>query len=174
VLSKLSTALRSSQIPRMRNIRVATTQFQHAPGDIAYNMGRVRHFVTEAARSKVEIIAFPEMCLTGYWHVRNLSREGVEALAEAVPEGPSTQELLRLSKQHGMTIGAGLIERAEDGRLYNGYVVAMPNGDLALHRKLHEHRRECAGHRARRRRNPARTPSDRRLQLGEPSRDEAG
>src|SRR6059058_6424771 len=122
----------------MRDIRVATVQFQHAPGDKAYNLGRVRHFVTEAARANAEIIAFPEMCLTGYWHVRKLSREGVEALAEPVPEGQSTEELLRLSREHGMTIGAGLIERAADGRLYNGYVVAMPNGNVALHRKLHE------------------------------------
>ena len=121
----------------MRDIRVATVQFQHAPGDKAYNMGRVRHYVSEAARRGVELIAFPEMCLTGYWHVRKLPDEDVEALAEAVPDGPSTGELLRLSREHGMTIGAGLIERAGDGRLHNSYVVAMPDGTWALHRKLH-------------------------------------
>ncbi|PYP62667.1 MAG: acyltransferase [Gemmatimonadetes bacterium] len=122
----------------MRDIRVATVQFQHAPGDKAYNLGRVRHFVTEAARANAEIIAFPEMCLTGYWHVRKLSRDEVEALAEPVPDGPSSRELLRLSRENDITIGAGLIERGDDGRLYNGYVVAMPNGQFALHRKLHE------------------------------------
>ena len=58
----------------VRDIRVATVQFQHAPGDKAYNLGRVRHFVTDAARRGVEIIAFPEMCLTGYWHVQALGR----------------------------------------------------------------------------------------------------
>ena len=121
----------------MRDIRVATVQFQHAPGDKDYNLGRVRHFVSEAATSGVEIIAFPEMCLTGYWHVRKLPREAVEALAEPVPDGPSTQELLRLSRQHQMTIGAGLVERGEDGRLHNAYVVAMPDGKWARHRKLH-------------------------------------
>jgi len=121
----------------MRDIRVATVQFQHAPGDKAYNLARVRAFVDQAARSNVEIIAFSEMCLTGYWHVRKLSRDGVEALAEPVPDGPSTQELLRLSRDRGMTIGAGLIERADDGRLHNAYVVAMPNGQWAVHRKLH-------------------------------------
>jgi predicted amidohydrolase len=121
----------------MRDIRVATVQFQHAPGDKTYNLGRIRHFVIEAARSRAEIIAFSEMCITGYWHVRKLSREQVEALAESVPHGPSTQELLALSKEHGMTIGAGLIERGEDGKLYNAYVVAMPDGRWAVHRKLH-------------------------------------
>jgi len=130
----------------MRDIRVATVQFEHAPGDKSYNMGRVQHFTAEAARAGAEIIAFPEMCLTGYWFVRNLSRDAFEALAEPVPEGPSTQELLRLSREHRMTIGAGLLELA-GGCVYNTYVVAMPYGTHAIHRKLHvfEHTNICAG-----------------------------
>ena len=122
----------------MRDIRVAAVQFQHQPGDKDYNLGRVRHFVSEAAKSGVEIIAFPEMCLTGYWHVRKLSRQQVEALAEPVPDGDCTQELLRMSRQHQVTIGAGLIERDDEGRFYNAYVVAMPDGRYARHRKMHE------------------------------------
>ena len=99
----------------MRDIRVATVQFQHAAGDKAYNLGRIRHFVAEAVRAGVEIIAFPEMCLTGYWHVRKLSREAFEALAEPVPDGPCAQDLVQLSREHGMTIGAGLLERGPTG-----------------------------------------------------------
>ncbi|HEX8499074.1 MAG TPA: nitrilase family protein [Pyrinomonadaceae bacterium] len=121
----------------MKNIRVASVQFQHAPGDRQANLSKVRAFVERAAQSRVGLIAFPEMCVTGYWHVRNLSREEVEALAEPVPSGPSTAALLALSAEHGMTIGAGLIERAQDGSLYNSYVVAMPDGRAACHRKLH-------------------------------------
>ena len=135
----------------MRDIRVATVQFQHTAGDKAYNFGRIRHFVTEAARggARVELIAFPEMCLTGYWHVRKLSRAAFEALAEPVPEGPSTRDLLQLSREHGMTVGAGLLERASDGSVYDAYVVAMPDGTWAVHRKLHvfEHQNICAGDR---------------------------
>src|SRR2546428_8083417 len=123
----------------MRDIGVATVKFQHPAGDKEYNVGRSRLFVTEAARggARVELIAFPEMCLTGYWHVRKLSRAAFEALAEPVPDGPSTRDLLDLSRQHGMTIGAGLLERAPDGGVYNAYVVAMPDGAWAVHRKLH-------------------------------------
>lgn len=121
----------------MRDVRVATVQLQHAPGDKARNLARVRHFVGEAARRDVEIIAFPEMCLTGYWHVRKLSREAFEALAEPVPNGPLTRELLDLARTHRMTIGAGLLERDAEGRVYNAYVVAMPDGTHAVHRKLH-------------------------------------
>lgn len=121
----------------MKPIKAAAVQFQHRPSDKAYNLGRVRHFVTAAAEQDVDLIAFPEMCITGYWHVRKLSRSGVEALAEPLDGGPSTTELMVLSSWSGMTIGAGLIERADDGQLYNTYVVAMPDGSIARHRKLH-------------------------------------
>ena len=122
----------------MRDVRVASVQFEHKSGDKSYNLDRVRYFVGEAAKAGVEIIVFPEMCLTGYWHVRKLSRDEVAALAEPVPDGPSTQELMRLSREHGMTICAGLIERGDDGKFYNASVVAMPDGRWARHRKMHE------------------------------------
>ena len=121
----------------MKDIRAASVQFQHSPGDKRANLDKIKAFVEQAAERRVELIAFPEMCVTGYWHVRNLSREDVDALAEPVPSGPSTDVLLSLSREHRMTIGAGLIERAEDGSLYNSYVVAMPDGRAACHRKLH-------------------------------------
>jgi predicted amidohydrolase len=120
-----------------KNLRAASVQFQHRAGDKAANLEKIRGFVGRAAGAGVELMAFPEMCVTGYWHVRNLPRESVEELAEVFPGGPSTEALLSLSKDYGMTIGAGLIERDAGGSLYNAYVVAMPDGRVARHRKLH-------------------------------------
>ena len=121
----------------MRDVRVAAVQIEHAPNDKASNMAKISRFVTEAADQDVEIVVFPECCITGYWHLRHLSREELEALAEPVFAGPSSQRLMELSQRHGLTVGAGLVEIADDGSLYNTYVVAMPNGDLQRHRKLH-------------------------------------
>jgi predicted amidohydrolase len=121
----------------MRNVRVAAVQFEHVPGDKPANLARIRHFVEQAAGRGVELIAFPECCITGYWFLRKLGREDFTALAEPVFEGPSSQELLRLSREHGLTIGAGLIEAGGDGRFYKAYVVAMPDGTARRHRKLH-------------------------------------
>ena len=121
----------------MRKIKAASVQFNHAPGDKAFNFGRIRSFVEDASAQNVDLLAFPEMCITGYWYVRKLPRADVEALAEPVPSGSSSQELLALAAAHNMTIGAGLIEIAEDGQLYNTYVVAMPDGRVASHRKIH-------------------------------------
>ena len=83
------------------------------------------------------MVAFPECCITGYWFLRHLTREQLLALAERVPDGPSTRALLELSRQHGITIGAGLVELDEAGRMHNTFVVAMPDGTWRLHRKIH-------------------------------------
>jgi predicted amidohydrolase len=58
-------------------------------------------------------------------------------LAEPVCDGPSSQALMALAEEHNMTIGAGLVEIAGDGKMYNTYVVAMPNGEFQRHRKIH-------------------------------------
>ena len=121
----------------MNNIRAASVQFQHVPGDKSANLNKICAFVERAEARGIELIVFPEMCISGYWHVRKLSREEIEALAEPIPTGPSTRLLQSLSRERRMTIGAGLIERAQDGSLYNSYVVVMPDGNFACHRKLH-------------------------------------
>ena len=121
----------------MQNIRAAAVQFEHIAGDKRANLAKVREFVERAVQEKVDLILFPECCITGYWFLRHLSRPELAALAEPVFSGPSSQEMMALATRHGMTIGAGLVEAAEDGALYNTYVVAMPDGTARRHRKLH-------------------------------------
>ena len=118
-------------------IRAATVQFQHRPGDKTYNLGRIEYFCELAANANAKILSFPEMCITGYWHVRDLGRTAIENLAEAVPNGASTQTLLALARKYQMIVGAGLIEEGDDGQLYNAYLVCLPDGRVAKHRKLH-------------------------------------
>lgn len=121
----------------MRDVRVASVQFEHRNGDKAANLETVRRFTAEAARRGAEIVVFPECCITGYWFLRHLSRDELAALAEPVFDGPSCEFLAGLSRDTGVTVGAGLIERAADGAMYNTYVVAMPDGGLQRHRKIH-------------------------------------
>ena len=118
------------------NIRVASVQFQHAPGDKKTNLSTIQAFIKRAAQQNVQMIVFPECCITGYWHLRRLSRDDIAALSEPVFDGPSSTLLQSLAMRHGITVGAGLLEQA-DGKFYNTYVVAMPDGTAARHRKLH-------------------------------------
>ena len=120
-----------------RTLRAASVQFESLPGDKAINFGKLERFVEQAAAQGVRLVVFPECCLTGYWFIRNLTVEQLAALAEPIPDGPSTQRLIGLARQHNITIGAGLVEAAGDGVFYNSYLVALPDGTIHRHRKLH-------------------------------------
>ena len=84
----------------MKDTKVASVQFEHVPGDKQANLEKVRRFTAEAMEQDVELVVFPEMCITGYWFLRDLSREKLLALAEPVPSGPTTKELQHLAKRH--------------------------------------------------------------------------
>lgn len=118
-------------------IPIASVQFHHHPGDKARNLERIERLCDSAAQQGAAVVAFPEMCITGYWHVRRLSDQQVRQLAEPVPGGPATQRLRRLAETHRCIVAAGLIEVADDGRLFNSYVLAHPDGRVDAHRKLH-------------------------------------
>jgi predicted amidohydrolase len=130
-----------------RTLRVASVQFESAPGDKEANLRKIEAFVQEAARQKVRLIVFPECCITGYWFIRNLSTKALAQMAEPVFDGPSSLRLIELAKQFRMTIGAGLVEAGPTGECYNSYVVAMADGTAQRHRKLHafEHLSICSG-----------------------------
>ncbi len=118
-------------------LKVASVQLHHRGGDKAWNLELIAKYCRAAAEQGAAVVAFPEMCITGYWHVRRLSESQVRQLAEAVPAGPSTRRLLELAATHRCIVAAGLIELGDDGRLFNSYVVAHPDGRVDSHRKLH-------------------------------------
>jgi predicted amidohydrolase len=121
----------------MRDVRVASVQIESAPGDKEANFGKVERLAAEAADRGAAIVVFPECCLTGYWFLRRLGLPELAALAEPVPDGPSVERLLDLARRRGVSVGAGLVEAAGPSLFHNTYVVAMPDGTLARHRKLH-------------------------------------
>ena len=118
-------------------IKTATVQFNHHAGDKSYNLQRIADFCRVAAEANADIVVFPEMCVTGYWHVHQLEEAEIRELSEPVPDGYSVQKIARLANEFNCILGAGLIESADDGRLFNTYVVAQPDGRIDSHRKLH-------------------------------------
>lgn len=65
----------------LKSLKVATVQFQHQANDKRYNLLIMEKFIEQAAVQQVKILAFPEMCITGYWHVPKLTTAEVHALA---------------------------------------------------------------------------------------------
>lgn len=121
----------------MEKINVAAVQFEHKAGEKAANLAKIRTFTGQAAARGVQIVVFPECCITGYWFLRHLERAALAELAEGVPGGPSSRALMELARQHNITVGAGLVEAGDDGAFYNTYVVAMGDGRFVRHRKIH-------------------------------------
>jgi predicted amidohydrolase len=118
-------------------LRVASIQLESQPANKQANFEKVERFVASAAAEGAKLVVFPECCLTGYWFIRNLTVAELSALAEPVPAGPSATRLRDLARQHGITIGAGLVEAGGDGLFHNTYIMALPDGSWHRHRKLH-------------------------------------
>jgi len=126
-----------------RVLRVASVQFESQPADKEANFQKVETFAAAAAAQGACLVIFPECCLTGYWFIRNLTIDQLAALAEPIPDGPSTRRLAELAQRLGITIGAGLVEAAGNGVFHNSYVVALPDGTIHCHRKLHAFEHEA-------------------------------
>lgn len=120
----------------MKNLNIAVAQFQPKDGDKAYNLSVIRELTQKAKSKGADIISFHEMSITAYTYTKDLSLEQITDLAEEVPIGESTQELISISKEVGIPILAGLVEKS-DGRIYNTYICVTRDGLVAKFRKLH-------------------------------------
>ena len=83
----------------MRNVRVASVQFEHSNGNKEANFAKIKEFTATAAKQNIEMIVFPECCITGYWFLRKLSRAELVELAEPVFEGASSQKLMAFARR---------------------------------------------------------------------------
>lgn len=120
----------------MRDIRIAAAQFEYHDGDKAYNLSRIRELTRRAVECGAEVVSFHECCIPAYSFVQTFTREALTELAEPVPDGPSTRELIRIAAEYRVPVLAGLFERDGD-RLHNTYVCVTGDGLVARHRKLH-------------------------------------
>ncbi|CEJ79882.1 Putative Nitrilase/cyanide hydratase and apolipoprotein N-acyltransferase [[Torrubiella] hemipterigena] len=120
------------------DLRIATVQFENISADKTANLATIRRFATRAAAEDCHVVAFHECCIPGYTFASRLSREELVAVAEAVPSGPSVQELIRIAKDANIIVLAGLYEYdSSEDHIYNTYVCVDGNGMLARFRKLH-------------------------------------
>jgi len=120
----------------MRDLRIAAAQFEYRDGDKAYNLMRIRELTRQAVERGAEVVSFPECCISSYSFVQTFSREQLAKLAEPVPDGPSTRELIRIAAEFQVPVLAGLFERDGD-RIHNTYICVTADGLVARHRKLH-------------------------------------
>lgn len=114
-------------------IHVASVQTAPVMGNVAANVARSIELVEQAAAQGARLVVLPELANTGYMFA---TREEAHALAESVPDGPSSRAWIALAQRLGIYLVAGIAERS-GGRLYNAAIIAGPDGYLGTYRKLH-------------------------------------
>ena len=103
--------------------------------DSEENLERAMKKVDEAAKGGAQIICLPELFRSQYFCQQEDA--ALFDLAESVP-GPSTDELSKIAKTHGVTILVSVFERRAAGVYHNSLVVLDERGEIAgLYRKMH-------------------------------------
>lgn len=111
-------------------MKIGFIQFNPQFGAKEKNVERAIGFLN---RTDADLIVLPELFNSGYLFT---SGEEVEAAAERIPEGFTTQSLMKISREKGMYLIAGLAERSE-GTIYNSAVLVGPDGFIGIYRKTH-------------------------------------
>lgn len=123
-------------------VTVSAVNFNPVWGDKAANLEKIKRMVTQAAQIGSNIIAFPELALSGYECGEEARRDKKPcamhvAAAETIP-GPSTEEIAKLTKELGVYVLLGMPERdAKDPDVrYISVAVIGPEGILGRYRKI--------------------------------------
>ncbi len=115
----------------MKDIVVAAVQMNGLLGETSSNLKAVSGWTRRAAKSKADLILFPELVITGHW----CSQDSWKASQE-VPSGWAVMEIERLARKHKLHISVGIGER-DAGVQYNTQILAGPSGYVGKQRKLH-------------------------------------
>jgi len=120
----------------MKNLRIAAVQFQPKDGDKDYNLSVIESLTAKAKAQGADVVSFHELSITAYTFLQDLSKEEIFSIAEAVPNGPSTQHLISLAIEYDIVILAGLVE-FENNQVYNTYICVDKTGLKAKYKKIH-------------------------------------
>lgn len=113
----------------LRSVTIRVVQHRPVLGDLAANLADHRARVRAAAEDGVDLVLFPELSLTGY---------GLGDLVDAVAldsEHPLWAEMLGLSED--VDVAVGLVERGDEGYLYNSSAYLHRGELLHCHRKTY-------------------------------------
>lgn len=144
----------------MQDVKIASAQFTPKDVDKEANLAKIAELTGKAASAGAEIVCFQEQAIAGYnlWGLGSSNQRAgggkvVEPgrvspawklpgahpydVAEPVPDGPSTQKLIGLARQHNVILAAGLPEVRRDNAVYNTYVIVSRDGLLGKYSKCH-------------------------------------
>lgn len=115
-------------------MKIAAAQISVKVGELARNLEQHYRMIEQASEQGVELIAFPEMSITGY------CREEGKALA-FVEDDKRLNKLRTLSQKYQIIIVAGA-PIAIEGKLFIGSFVLYPDGTQSIYTKQYLHKGE--------------------------------
>jgi predicted amidohydrolase len=130
--------MESKQEKRSKNslgeFTIALGQIASKVGDKKHNIETIKKKITQAKRDKADLIAFPELSLTGY-----VVRDRAYELAEPVPTGTSVREIEEIAKKEQIHIIFGMIEKSPKASaiLHNTAVLIGPEGYIGKYQKMY-------------------------------------
>ena len=102
-------------------------------GDIEKNLEIMENLIKNAqekCNGKLDLIAFPELFITGY----NL-RDNYSKVAEEIPSSSKAQKgIINLSKKYNVHIATGIVEKSGKS-LFNSAIMIGPDGYIGHYRK---------------------------------------
>lgn len=117
-------------------MKLAVAQFEPKDGNKKYNLSIIDRLTKKAKQQGADVISFHEMSITAYTFMKNLNFPEIKSLAENIPDGKSTRELIKISKRYEIPILGGLLE-IENNRFFNTYICVNNGKVIAKFRKLH-------------------------------------
>lgn len=122
------------------NIKIAVVNFKSNWGDKQANLSAMKKYCKIAGENNVNLILFPETCLTGYDNdIENNYAEKMHVrLAESIT-GESTRQISEIAKKYNMYVIFGMPEKdmKNPDTVYNSAAIIYPDGEIEAYRKIH-------------------------------------
>jgi N-carbamoylputrescine amidase len=120
------------QLKMDRDLTVAAISMECQGGLGAAVLEGMRRVARRLSREGVEVLCFPEACLTGY----SVRSEEARAWSEPL-SGPLVQGVREIARELGVYLLAGLMERGEGEALHVAHLALGPHGEMTVYRKTH-------------------------------------
>lgn len=111
-------------------IRVGLIQMRCEKAAIAENLEKISGYLAEAAARQVDIVGFPEMCLTGYADPTRYPEVMLNL------NGPEIAQFLQVTGKFPVTVLAGFIEANPDGKPFITHIAARQGKLMGYYRKI--------------------------------------
>jgi len=113
-------------------LNVTLAQLKPYIADPDKNLSKIREVVEKSYEDDSDLVIFPELFLIGYY-----SKDLTYRLAETI-DGERIKDIIELAKEYEIYIITGFAERDDKfDILYNSALLASPDGELKIYRKMH-------------------------------------